>query len=104
MYMEPSYMYFCKKKKHKNQSLLSTVAIRAKFSVICQIRAIMVPEKFDVIKLRQFAQKTRCRVFAVLAMVVRPLYHCHIAAVTARYANELEAKIRRFWRTVPEFS
>jgi hypothetical protein len=41
----------------------------------------MVPERFDFIKLWQFAQKTRWRVFAVHAMVI-----------TVRYANELEAE------------
>jgi hypothetical protein len=39
-------------------------------SAICQVRAAMVPDKFDVINLLQFAQKIRWRVLAARAILV----------------------------------
>jgi hypothetical protein len=77
-------MYFCNNKKCKNCSLFSTVAILAKFSTICQVGTTMVPEKGDVIKLGQFAEKHdgECWQFAQ-----RLWDHFQIAAVTARYGK-----------------
>jgi hypothetical protein len=52
MYLGPSHIYLCKKTT-KNLSLLSIVA----FSAICQVCALMVSEKFHVIKLWRLAKK-----------------------------------------------
>jgi hypothetical protein len=81
--MYPSHVYciwghhtcISAKKQCKNQSLFFIVAIQAKFSAIYQVHATMVPEKFNIIKKWQFAQKTRWRVLAVRAMVVRVPAH-----------------------------
>jgi hypothetical protein len=52
----------------------------------------MVPEKFDFIKLWQFAQKTRWQVLEVRAMAVRQLTYCS-------RPKPSHSKIRRIWRT-----
>jgi hypothetical protein len=48
-----------KENERKHQSLFSIVAIRANFSAICQVRATMVPEKFDVIQMWYATKKSR---------------------------------------------
>jgi hypothetical protein len=71
----------------KNQSFFSIMAIRSNFSVICQVRATVNPEKFYVVAVCAKKQDGESGQFAQWFC-----NHWHIAAFTSRYANELEAE------------
>jgi hypothetical protein len=54
------------------------MAIRAKFSAICQVRGTKVPEKFDVKKMWQFPQKQDSERWPFAQCLCD---HWHIAAI-----------------------